>query len=140
MKPMHRPTVFLSLLACLLVTACASLNPFAYAKTPLDKAFTALSTLEIAQQEVLTVISAPGIPAGVIKALQVVSHDAALAADQLGQTVIEVEAARAALAAGQDANQRLAIANENLVTWTNTVLARITSIKAALKEAKSHGN
>lgn len=119
----------------LALAACAS-NPFQYAKTPLDKAHVALNSLEIVQTEALKVVQDPAAPAAVVKAIRVASSAATAAATELGGAVIEVEAARAQLIAGTTSSERLRIANTNLLQWTNTLLSRITSIKAALKEAR----
>lgn len=135
-SPVKITRLFALQLTLLVALAACAANPFQYAKTPLDKAHVALSTLEIAQTEVLALVKDAAIPAGAKTALKAASHDATLAATQAGNAIVEVEAARAALIAGTGTDERLRIANANLVQWTNTVLDRIKSIKAAVKEAR----
>jgi hypothetical protein len=126
------------LIACTLA-ACAA-NPWAYAKTPLDKAHVALSSLEIVQTAALKVVTDASTPPAVKAAIKTASRDATLAAVQLGNAVIEVENARAELvAAGPNGAARLQVATNKLVEWTTTVMNRIESVKAAIKEAKHHG-
>lgn len=134
----HRPIRFAALmLAAALLTACNVVNPFQYATTPLDKAHVALSVLETAQNEVLALVHDQAIPDQAKTALRKASHDATLAASELAGATVEVEAARAELiAAGGSNTERLRVANERLLQWTQTVLARIKSIDAVVKEAR----
>lgn len=135
---MKLPRVLAAALASLLLAACA-LNPFAYAKTPMDKAHVTLSGLEILQTEILALVQDSTIPSTAKSTLRDVSHAATLAATELANAVIEVEAARAELIAGATTSERLKIANARLVQWTGTLLSRIKSIESVLKEIKGHG-
>jgi hypothetical protein len=138
MRHAHAYSRALCTAICLLVlAACGSLNPFQHAKTPLDKAHAALRTLEISQEQVLVLVNDRATPPGVVSALKQASRDATVAARQLGEAALEVEAARAELVAGgPTASGRLQVANEKLLQWTETLLARIASIKSAIKGAR----
>lgn len=133
----HSRAYTLTMLCALVVLVACATNPFKYATTPLDKAHVALSTLEVVQTEVLALVNDPAIPVSAKTVLKSASHEATLAAVQLGGAITEIEAARAELiAAGGSNTERLRVANAKLVQWTNTVLARIKSIEAAVKESR----
>lgn len=132
----HRHLNFAWALCLLALAGCAS-NPFQYAKSPLDKAHVALRSVEIVQQQILALVQDPAVQPSVKASLKVVSHDATLAAEQVGKGVVEVEAARAQLVGAETTSDRLLIANANLLTWINTLNARIAEAKAALKEVKT---
>lgn len=136
MKTLRHPLYLFQLVVLVALAGCPQ-NPLRYAETTLDKAHVALRSVEIVQQEILGLVSDPAVQLGIKGHLKSVSHDAALAAEQLGDAVVEFEDASAALAGAETTSERLLVANANLVAWTNTLNARIASAKAALKEIKT---
>lgn len=130
------PAAWLTLLAAIAVTACAGHNPFAYADTPEDKALVTLRSYDIVQEQVANLVSNPQIPDGARAELKSVDRAATAGLTELAGAFKEVQAARSDLAAGKTDEERLRIANANLVQWTATTNARIASVKKVLKDLK----
>lgn len=117
------------------LAACAH-NPYKYADTTLDKAHVTLRSLETVQIEVLSLVNDPSIPASVRTSLRQASQAATTSATEMGNAVIEVERIRTELAVGTTTEDKLKIANDNLLSWVDTVKKRIASIQSAVKGAK----
>lgn len=125
----------LALAGCL-VAACATINPFAAAKGPDEKAYAVLGTYQVAQRQILKIVNDTTVSTSLRQAAANADAAAVGVLRSLNQALDKYLDARDALAAGATTKDKVAIAIANLNDWVIQAQAAVADVQKALAAAK----
>lgn len=134
---MKRTIICIAAIAvAMLASACASLNPFAAADGPEEKAYAVLGTYHVFQAQALKIASDRTLPDKVRLAVADADAAAVPILKSLDKALADALDARDALDAGKTSKERVSIVLTNLLEWTQKAQRAVNNLKAAVANAK----